>query len=175
MMLGPGVRLGPYEIVSILGAGGMGQIYRARDIRLDRTVAIKLLPEEFSARVDRRQRFQHEARLISSLNHPHICALFDVGDQDGVAFLVMEYVEGETLEDRLSRVDYRRPTSCDTRFKSPMRSIMRIARRSPTGTSNPPTSCSRPMGSNSSISAWRKGLLSPSSLPNRPCRCPAES
>jgi eukaryotic-like serine/threonine-protein kinase len=90
MMLGPGIRLGPYEIVSILGAGGMGQIYRARDIRLDRTVAIKLLPEEFSARVDRRQRFQHEARLISSLNHPHICALFDVGEQDGVAFLVME-------------------------------------------------------------------------------------
>jgi eukaryotic-like serine/threonine-protein kinase len=103
MMLGPGVRLGPYEIVSILGAGGMGQIYRARDIRLDRTVAIKLLPEEFSARVDRRQRFQHEARLISSLNHPHICALFDVGEQDGVAFLVMECVEGETLEDRLTR------------------------------------------------------------------------
>jgi eukaryotic-like serine/threonine-protein kinase len=102
-MLGPGVRLGPYEIVSILGAGGMGQIYRARDVRLDRTVAVKLLPEEFSARVDRRQRFQHEARLISALNHPHICALFDVGEQDGIAFLVMEYVEGETLEDRLTR------------------------------------------------------------------------
>jgi Tol biopolymer transport system component len=102
-MLGPGVRLGPYEIVSILGAGGMGQIYRARDVRLDRTVAIKLLPEEFSARLDRRQRFQHEARLISALNHPHICALFDVGEQDGIAFLVMEYVEGETLEDRLTR------------------------------------------------------------------------
>ena len=102
-MLGPGVRLGPYEIVSILGAGGMGQIYRARDIRLDRTVAIKLLPEEFSARADRRQRFQHEARLISALNHPHIGALFDVGEQDGIAFLVMEYVEGETLDDRLTR------------------------------------------------------------------------
>ena len=69
----------------------------------DRTVAIKLLPEEFSARVDRRQRFQHEARLISALNHPNICALFDVGEQDGVAFLVMEYVEGETLDDRLTR------------------------------------------------------------------------
>jgi Tol biopolymer transport system component len=81
----------------------MGQIYRARDVRLDRTVAIKLLPEEFSARADRRRRFQHEARLISALNHPHICALFDIGEQDGVAFLVMEYVEGETLEDRLTR------------------------------------------------------------------------
>ena len=102
-MLGPGARLGPYEIVSILGAGGMGHIYRARDIRLNRTVAIKLLPEEFNARVDRRQRFQHEARLISALNHPHICALFDVGEQDGTAFLVMEYVEGETLEDRLTQ------------------------------------------------------------------------
>ena len=102
-MLGPGVRLGPYEIVSILGAGGMGQIYRARDIRLDRTVAIKLLPEEFSGRADRRQRFHHEARLISALNHPHICALFDIGEQGGVAFLVMEYVEGETLDDRLTR------------------------------------------------------------------------
>jgi Tol biopolymer transport system component/predicted Ser/Thr protein kinase len=102
-MLGPGARLGPYEIVSILGAGGMGRIYRARDVRLDRTVAIKLLPEEFSARVDRRQRFQHEARLISALNHPNICSLFDVGEQDGVAFLVMEYVEGETLDDRLTR------------------------------------------------------------------------
>src|SRR5678809_165176 len=102
-MLGRGVRLGPYEIVSILGAGGMGQIYRARDVRLDRTVAIKLLPEEFSARVDRRQRFQHEARLISALNHPHICALFDVGEQDGISFLVMEYLDGETLEDRLTR------------------------------------------------------------------------
>jgi serine/threonine protein kinase len=102
-MLGRGVRLGPYEIVSILGAGGMGQIYRARDVRLDRTVAIKLLPEEFSGRADRRQRFHHEARLISALNHPHICALFDVGEQDGIAFLVMEYVEGETLDDRLTR------------------------------------------------------------------------
>jgi eukaryotic-like serine/threonine-protein kinase len=102
-MFGPGVRLGPYEIVSIVGAGGMGRVYRARDVRLDRIVAIKLLPEEFSARVDRRQRFQHEARLISALNHPNICALFDVGEQDGIAFLVMEYVEGETLDDRLTR------------------------------------------------------------------------
>src|SRR6188474_3694903 len=102
-MLGRGVRLGPYEIVSILGAGGMGQIYRARDVRLDRAVAIKLLPEEFSGRADRRQRFHHEARLISALSHPHICGLFDVGEQDGIAFLVMEYVEGETLDDRLTR------------------------------------------------------------------------
>ena len=102
-MLAPGVRLGPYEIESVLGAGGMGHVYRARDTRLDRIVALKLLPEEFQERSDRRRRFQSEARLISSLNHPNICALFDVGEQDGTSFLVMEYLEGETLEDRATR------------------------------------------------------------------------
>jgi Tol biopolymer transport system component len=102
-MLAPGVRLGRYEIESVLGAGGMGHVYRARDTRLDRIVALKLLPEEFQERSDRRQRFQSEARLISSLNHPNICALFDVGEQDGTSFLVMEYLEGETLEDRATR------------------------------------------------------------------------
>ena len=102
MMLAPGARLGPYEVVSALGAGGMGEVYRARDTRLDRVVALKLLPEEFRDRPDRRLRFQAEARLISALNHPHICALFDVGEQDGVAFLVMECLEGETLEDRIA-------------------------------------------------------------------------
>ncbi|HEY9464135.1 MAG TPA: serine/threonine-protein kinase, partial [Vicinamibacterales bacterium] len=103
MMLAPGVRLGPYEIESVVGAGGMGLVYRARDTRLDRPVALKLLPEEFRERIDRKQRFQAEARLISALNHPHICALFDVGEQDGAVFLVMEYLEGETLEDRITR------------------------------------------------------------------------
>jgi len=103
MMLAPGVRLGPYEIVSILGAGGMGQVYLARDTRLNRPVAIKLLPEEFRERTDRQQRFQVEARLISALSHPHICSLFDIGEQDGASFLVMEYLEGETLEDRITR------------------------------------------------------------------------
>jgi eukaryotic-like serine/threonine-protein kinase len=102
-MLAPGVRLGRYEIESVLGAGGMGHVYRARDTRLDRIVALKLLPEEFQERSDRRQRFQSEARLISSLNHPNICALFDVGEQGGTSFLVMEYLEGETLEDRATR------------------------------------------------------------------------
>jgi eukaryotic-like serine/threonine-protein kinase len=103
MMLAPGVRLGPYEIGSILGAGGMGQVYLARDTRLNRPVAIKLLPEEFRERTDRQQRFHTEARLISALSHPHICSLFDVGEQDGALFLVMEYLEGETLEDRITR------------------------------------------------------------------------
>jgi serine/threonine protein kinase len=81
----------------------MGHVYRARDTRLERAVALKLLPEEFRDRSDRQRRFQSEARLISSLNHPHICALFDVGEQDGISFLVMEYLDGETLEDRLTR------------------------------------------------------------------------
>ena len=97
-----GERLGPYEIQSPIGAGGMGEVYRARDTRLDRTVAIKLLPAAFADRPERRQRFQVEARAISSLQHPHICTLFDIGEEDGQLFLVLEYLEGETLEDRLT-------------------------------------------------------------------------
>jgi Tol biopolymer transport system component/tRNA A-37 threonylcarbamoyl transferase component Bud32 len=98
-----GARLGPYEVQSPIGAGGMGEVYRARDTRLDRAVAIKLLPASFVDRPDRRQRFRIEARAISSLQHPHICTLFDVGEQDGQVFLVLEYLEGETLDDRLVR------------------------------------------------------------------------
>jgi eukaryotic-like serine/threonine-protein kinase len=103
MMLPAGARLGPYEVLSPLGAGGMGEVYCARDTRLNRTVALKLLPAELRDRPDRRQRFDLEARAISSLQHPHICALFDVGEQDNTAFFVMEYLEGETLDDRLIR------------------------------------------------------------------------
>jgi serine/threonine protein kinase len=103
MALESGTRLGPYEILSPLGAGGMGEVYRARDTRLDRTVALKVLPEPFAAQPELRQRFEREARAVSSLNHPHICALFDVGRQDGIDFLVMEYLEGETLASRLAR------------------------------------------------------------------------
>ncbi len=103
MSLPAGSRLGPYEVLSLIGVGGMGEVYAARDTRLDRPVAIKLLHAEFAERSDRRARFETEARAISSLNHPHICTLFDVGDQDGRAFLVMEYLEGETLDDRLTR------------------------------------------------------------------------
>src|SRR6266571_7024534 len=101
MPLSPGTRLGPYEILSPCGAGGMGEVYRARDTRLDRTVAIKILPAHLSDNADLRQRFVREARAVSSLNHPHICTLHDIGHQDGVDFLVMELVEGETLEHRL--------------------------------------------------------------------------
>src|SRR5262249_12882899 len=85
------------------GAGGMGEVYRARDTRLDRTVAIKVLPAELSANLERRQRFEREARIISSLNHPHIFALYDIGQQDGVDYLVLEFLEGEVLAHRLER------------------------------------------------------------------------
>src|SRR5215472_5300633 len=103
MALAPGTKLGPYEILSALGAGGMGEVYRARDTRLDRTVAIKVLPPHLSENPEARQRFDREARAISSLNHPNICTLHDVGEQNGTSFLVMEYLEGETLADRLCR------------------------------------------------------------------------
>ncbi|HEY3171978.1 MAG TPA: protein kinase [Thermoanaerobaculia bacterium] len=101
MTLASGSRLGPYEILSPLGAGGMGEVYRAKDTRLDRTVAVKVLPAHLSSSAESRQRFEREAKTISQLSHPHICALYDVGNQDGVEFLVMEYLEGETLSDRL--------------------------------------------------------------------------
>jgi serine/threonine protein kinase len=101
MTLSLGSRLGPYEVLSPLGAGGMGEVYKARDTRLERTVAVKVLPSHLSLSEEVRQRFEREARTISSLSHPHICALYDVGNQDGVEYLVMEYLEGETLADRL--------------------------------------------------------------------------
>jgi eukaryotic-like serine/threonine-protein kinase len=98
-----GTKLGPYEVLSLLGAGGMGEVYKARDTRLGRDVAIKVLPLHLSASPELRQRFEREAKTISALSHPHICALYDVGNQDGVEYLVMEYLEGETLADRLAR------------------------------------------------------------------------
>ena len=103
MPLAPGQKLGPYEITSPLGAGGMGEVYRARDTRLGRDVAIKILPKEMSGDPARKQRFEREAKTISSLNHPNICTLHDVGSQDGVDYLVMECVEGETLAKRLEK------------------------------------------------------------------------
>ena len=93
MPLAPGSKLGPYEIVSPLGAGGMGEVYRARDTRLDRSVAIKVLPTHLSSDPEAKQRFDREARAISSLNHPNICTLHDVGHQGGVDYLVMELLE----------------------------------------------------------------------------------
>jgi eukaryotic-like serine/threonine-protein kinase len=92
-----GTRLGPYEIGDPLGAGGMGEVDRARDVRLDRPVAIKVLPSQFVADQQFQERFEREARSIAALNHPHICTLHDVGHQDGASFLVMELVEGDML------------------------------------------------------------------------------
>ena len=103
MSLSAGTHLGPYEILSPLGAGGMGEVYRARDTRLERTVAIKILPAQLSNDPVRKQRFEREAKTISSLNHPHICVLHDVGQQDGIDYLVMECVEGEALSQRLEK------------------------------------------------------------------------
>ena len=103
MPLASGTKLGPFEISVLLGAGGMGEVYRAKDTRLGRSVAIKILPAQFSADPVRKQRFEREAKTISSLNHPHICVLYDVGHQDGADYLVMECVEGETLAKRLEK------------------------------------------------------------------------
>src|SRR5579863_6393564 len=103
MMLTIGSKLGPYEIQSPIGAGGMGEVYRARDTRLGRDVAVKILPQHLTEKADARQRFEREARAVSSLNHAHICTLHDIGHQDGTDFLVMEFLEGETLAKRLEK------------------------------------------------------------------------
>jgi serine/threonine protein kinase len=103
MALSIGTRLGPYEILAAIGAGGMGEVYRARDTRLDRTVALKVLSPSLASAPEFRERFDREARTISQLDHPHICTLYDVGEQDGTSFLVMQYLEGETLETRLKK------------------------------------------------------------------------
>jgi serine/threonine protein kinase len=101
-------RISHYTIVAKLGAGGMGEVYKARDTRLDRTVAIKVLPSSLASDAQFRERFDREARAISQLDHPHICAVHDVGEQDGVSYLVMQYLEGETLATRLAAASARR-------------------------------------------------------------------
>src|SRR3984885_6438734 len=103
MPLTSGTKLGPYEIQSPLGEGGMGEVYRARDTRLDRSVAIKVLASHLSSSSELKQRMEREAKAISALNHPHICRLYDVGSQDGTEYLVMELLEGETLSQRLTK------------------------------------------------------------------------
>src|SRR5580658_208658 len=103
MPLAIGDKLGPYEIVSQIGAGGMGEVWKARDTRLDRTVAIKVMPKHIAAREDLRARFEREARTVSSLHHPNICVLHDIGKQDGADFMVLEFLEGETLAARTAR------------------------------------------------------------------------
>jgi serine/threonine protein kinase len=102
MPLPPGTRLGPYEIQSPIGAGGMGEVYRARDPRLEREVAVKILPPVFSGNPDRLRRFQQEARAAGALNHPNVLAIHDVGTHDGVSYVVSELLEGSTLRERLA-------------------------------------------------------------------------
>jgi serine/threonine protein kinase len=120
MALNSGTKFGPYEIVSPLGSGGMGEVYRARDLRLDRTVAIKVLPSHLSGDAEAKERFDREARSISSLNHPNVCQLYDVGAPDGISYLVMEFLEGETLADRL----HKGPLPQRNSSKSPSRSLV---------------------------------------------------
>src|SRR6185503_3036781 len=103
MAIAAGTRFGPYEIVEPIGAGGMGEVYKGRDTRLDRTIAIKILPELHAAEPQFRERFEREARALSQLTHPHICTLHDVGEHGGTPFLVMEFLVGETLAARLER------------------------------------------------------------------------
>ena len=101
MVLSVGTRLGPYEIVALIGGGGMGEVYRAKDTRLDRTVAIKVLPANLSSQPASLERFRREARAASALNHPNICALYDIGEDAGQPFLVLELLEGRNLQNRL--------------------------------------------------------------------------
>src|SRR5580698_11468620 len=103
MTLAAGTKLGSYKVLARIGAGGMGEVYRAKDTRLDRIVAIKVLPPHLADRSELRERFEREAKTIASLNHPHICTLYDTGHQDEIDFLVMEYLEGETLAQRLTK------------------------------------------------------------------------
>ncbi len=129
MALSSGTKLGPYEIQSLLGAGGMGEVYRARDTRLGRDVAIKILPPHLSSNPDLRERFEREARAISSLNHPRICTLHDIGHQDGISFLVMEYVQGWDSAGSCSVSILLRPVRLDKRTqKTP--TLSRKARKS---------------------------------------------
>ena len=124
MPLAAGTRLGPYEVRGLIGAGGMGEVYQARDTRLDRTVAIKVLPDHVSRDPDRRARFEREAKSIAGLTHPNICTLHDVGDHAGLMFLVMEHLDGETLAHRLEKG----PLPIEQALTSPPRLLTRCRR-----------------------------------------------
>ena len=127
-------QIGPYTIVAPLGAGGMGEVYRARDSKLGRDVAIKILPSHFTADPERRARFAREARTLATLNHPHIGAIYGLEESDGITALVLELVEGPTLADRLGRDRCRSPTPLPSRARSPTRSSPRTRKRSSTAT-----------------------------------------
>ena len=156
MSLTPGARLGAYEIVALLGAGGMGEVYRARDTRLGRDVAIKVLPAAFSADPERLQRFEQEARAAAALNHPNILAVYDIGTHDGAPFIVSELLEGETLRERLTSGPLPVRKAIDSAFRSRRHWRPRTKRASSIATSSRRTFSSTRMGARRfSISDWR--------------------
>jgi len=141
MALTPGTKLGSYEILQSIGAGGMGEVYKATDMRLGRPVAIKVLPSQFSNQEEFKQRFEREAQTIAGLTHPHVCTLYDVGQQGGVSFLVMEYLEGETLAARLERGALPLDEALRVAIQIQTHSTRRTRCVSRTAISNPATSC----------------------------------
>ena len=134
MTLAAGTRLGPYEILAPLGAGGMGEVYRARDSKLERDVAVKVLPQSLAADPDALARFEREAKAVAALSHPNILAIHDFGTHDGVAYAVTELLEGETLRGKLDRARSRRSRPSTTRSRSRRASPRRTRRASSTGT-----------------------------------------
>ena len=137
MTLSAGTRLGPYEIVSAVGAGGMGEVYRARDTRLEREVAVKVLSRDLTSSQIARERFQREARTIAALHHPHICAIYDVGETpEHQAFIVMEFLQGETLEERLRKGPLEIPILLETAIALTDALAARTAPESSIATSN---------------------------------------
>jgi serine/threonine protein kinase len=129
-----GSKLGPYEIVGVIGAGGMGEVYRATDTRLGRDVAIKVLPEAFASNADRMARFEREAKLLASLNHPNIAHIYGLEESNGARGLVMELVEGPTLAERIKEGRSPSMTHCRSRNKSPTASNMHMSEESFTAT-----------------------------------------
>ena len=143
LTLTPGARLGPYEILSALGVGGMGEVYRARDTKLDRDVAIKVLPEAFALDADRLARFEREAKALASLNHPNIAQVFGLEHANGAHAIAMELVEGEDLSAHIARGPMPLPTRCRSRNRLRTHSKPRTSKGSSIAISNPRTSRSR--------------------------------
>jgi serine/threonine protein kinase len=139
MALNPGTKLGPYEILSLLEAGGMGEVYRARDTRLDRTVAVKILSAHLSSNPEARERFEREARAISSLNHPNICTIHDIGEEQGEHFIVLEHMEGATLKHLIAGHPLETDMLLGWLSRWPRLWMRRTPRASCTGTSSRPT------------------------------------